>query len=213
MSDSDSELTEQRDEGFITRWSRRKHVATAGTTDKPLEGSRDDLLVEEELIVESSGIVAAEEDFPTDSDMPPVESLDEDSDYSGFMSPKVSDELRNLALRKLFLGGSFSSRDGLDDYDDDFTSFEKLGDIITAEMRYQMKRVKDALNDGDEGENTLNEEAMGEEDIVEETGEGETGADVSIAMAEHVDTQGGEENTEPFSDSEHTEDRNINEHK
>ena len=81
------------------------------------------------------------------------------------------------------------------------------------EMRYQMKRVKDALNDGDEGENTLNEEAMGEEDIVEEIGEGETGADVSIAMAEHVDTQGGEENTESFSDNKHTEDRNINEHK
>ena len=213
MTDSDTDLPTQDEEGFISRWSRRKHVAKTGTTDKPLEGSRDDLLVEEELIVESSGIVAAEEDFPTDSDMPPVESLDEDSDYSGFMSPKVSDELRNLALRKLFLGGSFSSRDGLDDYDDDFTSFEKLGDIITAEMRYQMKRVKDALNDGDEGENTLNEEAMGEEDIVEEIGEGETGADVSIAMAEHVDTQGGEENTESFSDNKHTEDRNINEHK
>lgn len=213
MSDSDSELADQREEGFISRWSRRKHVAKGGTVEKPLEGSKDELLVEEELIEESSGIVAAEEDFPTDSDMPPLESLDEDSDYTGFMSPKVSDELRNMALRKLFLGGTFSSRDGLDDYDDDFTSFEKLGDIITAEMRYQMKRVKDALNDGDEGENTLNDEAMGEEDVVEETGEAETGADVSIAMAEHVDAQGGEANAEPFSDDEYTEDRNIDEQK
>ena len=213
MSDSDSELTDQREEGFISRWSRRKHVAKGVTVEKPLDGLQDELLVEEELIEESSGIVAAEEEFPTDSDMPPLESLDEDSDYTGFMSPKVSDELRNMALRKLFLGGTFSSRDGLDDYDDDFTSFEKLGDIITAEMRYQMKRVKDALNDGDEDENMLDDETMGEADVVEDTGEGETGADVSIAMAEHVDAHGGEANAEPFSDDEYIEDHHIDEQK
>ncbi|MGA7277876.1 MAG: hypothetical protein WBW79_08060, partial [Desulfocapsaceae bacterium] len=86
-------------------------------------------------------------------------------------------------------------------------------DIITAEMRYQMKRVKDALNDDGEGENILNDEAMGEEDVVEEIGEEETGADVSIAMAEPVDAQGGDANTEPFSDDEYTEDRNIDEQK
>ncbi|MCZ6732230.1 MAG: hypothetical protein O7B27_06725, partial [Gammaproteobacteria bacterium] len=34
-------------------------------------------------------------------------------------------------------------RDGLDDYDEDFTVFEPLGDTITADMRHQMEREKE----------------------------------------------------------------------
>ena len=56
-----------------------------------------------------------------------------------FFSPKVSEALRKQALRKLFGCSGFNIRDGLDDYDDDFTQFETLGDIITADMRHQME--------------------------------------------------------------------------
>ena len=38
---------------------------------------------------------------PGDADMPPIESLDAESDYTGFLSPGVSDALRQAALRKL----------------------------------------------------------------------------------------------------------------
>ena len=128
MTDSDKDSPSQHEEGFISRWSRRKHVAKTATDDKslkePLEDSQDATLIAEETAEEAFEAVVVEDDFPVDSDMPPLESLGNDSDYSGFMSPKVSDELRNLALRKLFLGGMFNTRDGLDDYDDDFTSFE-----------------------------------------------------------------------------------------
>ena len=55
------------------------------------------------------------------------------------MSSGVSDKLRNLALRKLFHAPIFNIRDGLDEYDGDYTSFEKLGDIVTADMRHQME--------------------------------------------------------------------------
>ncbi|WP_025770872.1 DUF3306 domain-containing protein [Thioalkalivibrio sp. HK1] len=80
-----------------------------------------------------------EEKILTDADMPPIETLDEHSDYSGFLSPGVSEELRRRALRKLFLSAAFNVRDGLDDYDDDFTSFEALGDMVTADMKHQME--------------------------------------------------------------------------
>ena len=73
----------------------------------------------------------------TDEDMAPLESLDENSDYSGFLSSGVSEELRRRALRKLFSSAVFNIPDGLDDYDDDFTSFAALGDIVTADMRHQ----------------------------------------------------------------------------
>jgi len=64
--------------------------------------------------------------------MPPLESLGPDSDYSGFMSPGVSDELRRLALRKLFHSPLYNITDGLDDYDDDFRSFAVLSEAFHA---------------------------------------------------------------------------------
>ncbi|MCZ6577896.1 MAG: DUF3306 domain-containing protein, partial [Gammaproteobacteria bacterium] len=63
----------------------------------------------------------------------------EDSNFSQFMSSGVSDKLRNLALRKMFKAPFFNIRDGLDEYDGDYTSFEKLGDIVTSDMRHQME--------------------------------------------------------------------------
>lgn len=77
----------------------------------------------------------------TDEDMPAIETLDASSDFSGFMAPGVSAKLRKLALKKLFAGAGFNIRDGLDDYDDDFTNFEPLGDIITWDMQQQAERL------------------------------------------------------------------------
>lgn len=64
--------------------------------------------------------------------MPPLDSLGPESDYSGFMSPGVSDELRRLALRKLFHSPLYNITDGLDDYDDDFRSFAVLSEAFHA---------------------------------------------------------------------------------
>jgi len=49
----------------------------------------------------------------TDADMPPIESLDEDSDYAQFLSPQVGTGLRRRALRKLFRLPRFQGSDGL----------------------------------------------------------------------------------------------------
>lgn len=113
-------------ESRLSRWSRRKQASRAveNEPDSPEAmanmGSGTDGLVLQSL---------------TDEDMPPLEMLTEESDYTGFLSPKVSDELRKLALRKLFHSPRFNICDGLDDYDEDFTKFAKLGDVITADMR------------------------------------------------------------------------------
>lgn len=55
-------------------------------------------------------------------DLPPIETLEKDSDYSVFMSSKVSDAIRNRALRKLWLTDPvLANLDGLVDYGEDFT--------------------------------------------------------------------------------------------
>jgi len=140
-------MTEAKQEGRLSRWSRRKQQTREQTQkeDLTLELEQPNSL-DNELVVNESEQASGEVQEPvlSDADMEPVESLTENSDFSKFMSPGVSDELRNLALRKMFKAPIFNIRDGLDEYDEDYTTFEKLGDIVTADMRHQMELEAEA---------------------------------------------------------------------
>ncbi|MBX2823099.1 MAG: DUF3306 domain-containing protein, partial [Gammaproteobacteria bacterium] len=81
-----------------------------------------------------------EEPLLTDEDMPALESLQKDSDVSMFFNRGVSRELRKAALRKLFSLPGLNITDGLNDYDEDYTTFEPLGDIVTSDMRFHAER-------------------------------------------------------------------------
>ncbi|MCZ6732145.1 MAG: DUF3306 domain-containing protein, partial [Gammaproteobacteria bacterium] len=136
---TERDSTPAPDEGFLSRWSRRKREA-----DAPEQlADVDARAAESEIAQTPAGDTVESASAKTDADMPPIETLDENSDYSPFLSPKVSEKLRRVALRKLFHMAAFNIRDGLDDYDDDFTVFEPLGDTITADMRHQMEREKE----------------------------------------------------------------------
>ncbi len=128
-------LDDKVEDGFISRWSKKKSqlenppASIEIPEDNRAEGKIDEAEVDDEVL--------------TDEDMPAVETLEVDSDYSGFLSPGVSDELRKLALRKLFRSQKFNVRDGLDDYDEDFRSFAALGEIITSDMKHQMELAEE----------------------------------------------------------------------
>ncbi|MCW8906799.1 MAG: DUF3306 domain-containing protein [Sedimenticola sp.] len=112
---------------------------------------------------------------PGDDDMPPLSSLDESSDYSGFFSERVSEALRQQALRKLFHSPSLNLCDGLDDYAEDFTSFIPLGDIITADMRHQLVMAEErARQSAGEEPAAEDEPATNEQDVAEEAMAGES---------------------------------------
>ncbi len=101
----------------------------------------------------------------TDSDMPPLESLGPDSDYSGFLSRGVSEALRKKALARLFRSPAYNVVDGLDDYAEDFTKFAPLGDLVTADMRHQLeqrlKRLADTESDTETETETETEAGKG----------------------------------------------------
>ena len=156
---------EESEEAFLARWSRRKHEAKLNpNTDEP----------------EIAEAAPAGHDSPpdapplTDADMPEINTIHGDSDVAGFLSPGVSEELRKMALRRVFHAAAFNVTDGLDDYDEDFTRFEKLGDIITSDMRHQLEmeeeRRRAALaGDGlEESEATMAEAGLNEESSPEE---------------------------------------------
>ncbi|MGD2172313.1 MAG: DUF3306 domain-containing protein [Gammaproteobacteria bacterium] len=142
---ANSKQTQGDRESALSRWSRRKVEARKEAQG---EHSAAEAPAETPPIADKA---AEEAEIPvlTDADMPDIDTLDESSDYSVFMSSGVSDKLRNLALRKLFGAPVFNIRDGLDEYDEDYTSFEKLGDIVTSDMKHQIelkeKKLREAL--------------------------------------------------------------------
>ncbi len=99
-----------------------------------------------DAVEQNEGVMPVEEaqKLLTDEDMPAVDTLTASSDISGFFSKGVSAALRKTALRHVFQQPSYNIRDGLNDYDGDFTSFEPLGDIVTADMKFHAARKERA---------------------------------------------------------------------
>ena len=131
-------------EGPLRRWARRRREVAREKQAEDEARRRDERREPSDAALDARGstddageAAVIEEKVLTDVDMPPLDSLDENSDYSGFLSPGVSEALRRRALRKLFSSAVFNIPDGLDDYDDDFTSFAALGDIVTSDMKHR----------------------------------------------------------------------------
>ncbi len=133
-------------DSLLHRWSKQKTATES--QDAVIE--HDEVLKQDDDQVpdESDRETVAAEPGPADEEdkeptpLPSIESLDEDSDYSMFMSSEVDEGLRKLALRKLFNSPVFNVVDGLNDYDEDFTTFEALGDIVTSDMKFHEERKK-----------------------------------------------------------------------
>jgi hypothetical protein len=156
--------TAEHDEGFLTRWSERKSMARQGL-EPPEPEENDGVPPEAEGAAGDPADAATAEVADAAAEpveLPPLESLDEDSDYSPFLAAGVPSDVRRDALRKLFHSPKFNVRDGLDDYDLDFTNPEPLGDIITAEMRHRMQvelerlaRLDEENDEPDEADETI----------------------------------------------------------
>jgi hypothetical protein len=137
------------DVSFFSRWSRRKAEARrepAPVVPAPAVAPAAPVTP---AIIEAAAPASAHAAAPTPSSneppapvaLPDIGTLDEDSDYSAFLTPGVDAGLRRLALRKLFNSPKFNVFDGLDTYRDDYTSFPALGDIVTADMRHHVERL------------------------------------------------------------------------
>jgi hypothetical protein len=151
---------DKQQEDFLARWSRRKALSRKGEElpeppEDAEEKTQDALQADQDAVagVESP---APEQVAETGGDeipeLPPLETLDENSDYSAFLGKGVPPDLKQKALQKLFHSPKFNIRDGLDDYDWDFTNPKPLGDIVTAEMRYRVQRELERLAGLDEDE-------------------------------------------------------------
>ncbi len=188
---------DEPEEGFYARWSRRKSALEPRQADADGVGEeRGAGDRERDAGAAAPGAEADAAPVKTDADMPPLESLDEESDYTGFLSPGVSEDLRRMALRRLFRLPQFNIRDGLNDYDEDFRIFEPLGKIVTADMKYHAERqaakARELLVDDADAETRTEaplaaqtEAAGAPQDVVADAGDAED-------QAVDADREGGE---------------------
>jgi hypothetical protein len=82
----------------------------------------------------------AKDEAPAPS-LPPVDKLTPESDFSGFMNPKVEDALRRVALKKLFSDPHFNVADPFEAYSGDWTG----GEPIPEEMLAALNQAKQLL--------------------------------------------------------------------
>jgi len=106
-------MAEEKKEAFLGRWSRLKKE-------------------QKELPAKD------EKPAPT---LPPVDKLTPESDFSGFMNPKVEDTLRRVALKKLFSDPHFNVADPFEAYSGDWT----VGEPIPEEMLAALNQAKQLL--------------------------------------------------------------------
>lgn len=130
------------DDGFFSRWSKRKDAVREG---KPVEAEprpspRPAPAVAAETEEAPPVLRSDREELPA----PPPPTLEEalaltpESDFTRFVAPGVSPEVKNAALKKLFSDPHFNIMDRLDTYIDDYSQ----PDPIPTEMLKQLASAK-----------------------------------------------------------------------
>ena len=136
--------TKEPSEPFINRWSRLKEQARTEQQQAPEPA-------------ESEKARAGDAKGPP-PELPPVERLTPDSDFRPFLDPRVDEDTRRAALKKLFADARFNVIDEMDVYIDDYTK----ADPIPPAMLAALKQAQNIL-EWAKGEKPASEQEAGRE--------------------------------------------------
>jgi hypothetical protein len=123
----------QDKEKFLSRWSRLKQEAAVPEKIEPETESPAPVL-------------------------PPVENLTPESDFAGFMHPKVEDALRRVALKKLFSDPHFNVPDPYEPFSGDWTVAEPISEELLATLNqarnlvFDQRKTEEPTRVADKGE-------------------------------------------------------------
>jgi len=117
---------------FLARWARLKREAATATAT---------------ATAAQAPAAAPQPEAQAAEPLPPLESLDFGSDFSGFLRAKVEESVKRAALKKLFHTPHFNEMDGLDVYVDDYNLSEPIPEAMLAGLAH----ARDMLF-GDPGE-------------------------------------------------------------
>jgi hypothetical protein len=169
-------------DGFsLKRWSERKLAAARQASAEPappaapIPPSAPAAPVPVEAAVQPS----APQPEP---ELPPVETLTFESDFTAFLRPRVDEALKRQALKKLFRDPRFNTMDGLDVYIDDYT----VPSPVTEEDLRQMVHARFTLDPPPTRVNALGcvEDVPPEERVVQRSAESPAEAPTPASVAD-----------------------------
>jgi hypothetical protein len=108
----------QEKENFLGRWSRLKREQA-----------------------QEASLPQQQEPADPPRELPPVDKLTPESEFAGFMHPKVEDALRRAALRKLFSDPHFNIPDPFEPFSGDWT----VGEPITEQVMATLNQARTLL--------------------------------------------------------------------
>ncbi|MDN2655865.1 DUF3306 domain-containing protein [Cobetia sp. 14N.309.X.WAT.E.A4] len=104
------------------------------------------------------------DESPPVVELPDPDTLLPDADISAYMQAGVDPALRQRALRRIFMGGEHSLRDGLDDYDQDFSQMRPLAAGVAETLRRWTRDVEEGLENLEDDEAACAATSNGSED-------------------------------------------------
>ena len=157
------------DDDFLSRWSRRKRAVADEAPDTVVEPAPAPT-AEPETPEEESALLAK-------LGLPVPENLKPGDDFSAFMADHVPPFLRKRALRVLWRSNPvLANLDGLNDYDEDFTSPELTQKVLATAYKVGRGIVSDLTEKNDD---------TGETDADEETEEPATEQPEALIVSEN----------------------------
>jgi hypothetical protein len=178
----------ERESSFLNRWSDRKTAVRDGHArdlgDIPEQAGVELPKVREQI---------SDENAVVPDDLPDINTMDKDSDFTLFMREGTPEHLKRLALKKLFHSDpAFAVLDGLNDYDEDYSMIGIVAEAVST--RYQPGK---GMFDPDEkkpdelepkGDST---EDVGEAEVFDKEKLEETPSDLREAGEKDNDALGG----------------------
>ena len=135
------------DDGFLSRWSRRKVQVKAGVV--PVEAVEPVEPVEPMPVLTDAApklqpvpnapvadgpVTAPPEPLPPPLTMDDVALLTPQSDYARFVAPNVDENVKRAAMKKLFTDPHYNIMDGLDTYIDDYGRPDPIPESMLRQM-------------------------------------------------------------------------------
>ena len=190
---------------FLSRWSKRKLEESQNIQQdaKPSDETETEIVeslsaeevLENNVSEQTSTTEQSETTAETDEQKP------EEMSIANLLVSEASESVKKAALRKLFLSEEFNVRDGLDDYDDDYSNLKSLSEGVAETLRDWVKDkteddatiednelavVQTEASDADEDEQEIVESSQNESELYKYTVVNESGTSESESLSEQV---------------------------
>ncbi len=130
---------------FLNRWSKRKLEQASNHADTVDQVAPSDKLDKLDKGIEERCSESLQNEDLTQIPEPVTDSAFSEKEKTEGMSianllvSEASESVKKAALRKLFLSEEFNVRDGLDDYDDDYSNLKSLSEGVADTLRDWIK--------------------------------------------------------------------------